>query len=209
MAKPIECKSEMGITIGLIDAIISISNVLAVRLDAINDAMRLGERGDEYQPIRNALTDLCASSNARAVILGHDEAASALIHRAAELVQTTASERATILGLLGYQADGSDLTAEEEGADGKHLVAHDAYYELEGALIDLDRTGADKICIDTIRRVQAQIAAVVRYAKDPAHPFNEASPGGICHMGHNWEYEPTLGDTIWRKCARCGEQSRG
>lgn len=87
MSKTIECKSEMGITIGLIDAIISISNVLAPRLEAIDDAMRLGQRGDEYQPIRNALTDLCTSSNARRVIMGHDEVASALIHRAAELIE--------------------------------------------------------------------------------------------------------------------------
>ncbi len=44
-------------------------------------------------------------------------------------------------------------------------VQFDAYYELEGALIDLKRTGADPVCIRTIERVQAAIAEVAKIVK--------------------------------------------
>jgi hypothetical protein len=37
----------------------------------------------------------------------------------------------------------------------------DAIDNLEGALIDLRRTGADPVCIRTVERVQQQIAAVL------------------------------------------------
>ena len=40
------------------------------------------------------------------------------------------------------------------------MVDSDAYYNLEGALIDLRRQGADKGCIRTIERVQQQLVAV-------------------------------------------------
>lgn len=40
------------------------------------------------------------------------------------------------------------------------LVSSDAYYELEGALIDLKRTNADEVCIRTVERVQKQISKV-------------------------------------------------
>lgn len=86
MSKPIECKSEMGITIGLIDAIISIANILAPRLRVIDDELRLGTRGDVHQPIRDALTDLCVSSELRRVVDGQDNGAYALIHKAAGLL---------------------------------------------------------------------------------------------------------------------------
>lgn len=43
--------------------------------------------------------------------------------------------------------------------DGIMLCA-DAYYELEGARIDLEHQKADKVCIRTIARVQQQIIAV-------------------------------------------------
>lgn len=40
------------------------------------------------------------------------------------------------------------------------MLDQNAYYELEGALIDLERTGADRVCIETVRRVQKQINEV-------------------------------------------------
>ena len=39
-------------------------------------------------------------------------------------------------------------------------ISDDAYYNLEGALYDLKRTGADKVCIHTIERVQEKIFQV-------------------------------------------------
>lgn len=51
--------------------------------------------------------------------------------------------------------------AEVLGLDGEH----DAIDNLEGALIDLRRTGANKICIDTVERVQAQLATIMKMVK--------------------------------------------
>ena len=45
-----------------------------------------------------------------------------------------------------------------------HETEADALDNLAGAIIDLERAGADKVCIATIKRVQAQIAAVVKQA---------------------------------------------
>ena len=39
-------------------------------------------------------------------------------------------------------------------------VSGDAYLNLAGALIDLERLGADPVCIRTIRRVQQQLKEV-------------------------------------------------
>lgn len=83
--KRIECKSDIGITIGLIDGIISIAQVLAPRLNI--DAMRLGEKGDEYQPVREALTDLCCCVPLKDMLDKWDGQAMELIHRAAELLK--------------------------------------------------------------------------------------------------------------------------
>jgi hypothetical protein len=37
--------------------------------------------------------------------------------------------------------------------------------------------------------------------KEPA-PFDEASPGGICHLGHDWR-----NTTAGVSCIRCGERA--
>jgi hypothetical protein len=39
-------------------------------------------------------------------------------------------------------------------------VCGDAYWNLYGALIDLERLGADPVCIRTIRRIQGQLKDV-------------------------------------------------
>src|SRR5687767_15872393 len=39
-------------------------------------------------------------------------------------------------------------------------VSGDAYWNLAGALIDLERLGADPVCIRTIKRVQQQLKEV-------------------------------------------------
>lgn len=81
-----ECNSEMGITVGLIDSIITISRVLFARLDI--DAMITGEHGDEYQPIRDALTDLCTNKALSTLINCHNAEAMDIIHRAAAIFRT-------------------------------------------------------------------------------------------------------------------------
>ena len=40
-------------------------------------------------------------------------------------------------------------------------TSSDAYYNLEGVIIDLEHQKADKICIKTLKRVQSQIAALL------------------------------------------------
>ena len=44
--------------------------------------------------------------------------------------------------------------------EGDFLVGGGAYWELEGARIDLKRMGADPVCIGTIERVQGQLLEV-------------------------------------------------
>lgn len=44
-------------------------------------------------------------------------------------------------------------------------ITDNAYYNLEAALIDLRRSGADPVCIRTIERVQKQISDVMQLCK--------------------------------------------
>lgn len=83
--KPTECKSNMGLVIGLVDALITIGDVLAPMLDL--EAMRLGVKGDRWQPIRDALKDLNQSSGLMKILEDRDSNAMRLIHRAAELLE--------------------------------------------------------------------------------------------------------------------------
>jgi len=43
--------------------------------------------------------------------------------------------------------------------DGSYTTNH-ARYNLEGALYDLERKGADELCLKTIRRVVEQLASI-------------------------------------------------
>ena len=81
----IECKSEIGTTIGLIDALITTARVLRQRLDF--DAMITGKTGDEHQPAREALKDLSDCHELRELIGLHDAAAMKIIHDAAALIE--------------------------------------------------------------------------------------------------------------------------
>ncbi len=42
----------------------------------------------------------------------------------------------------------------------------DAYYNLLGALIDLERMGADSVCIETMKRVNQQILSIHEVLKE-------------------------------------------
>ena len=86
MPKTIECTSEIGTTVALIDSIITLTRLLDARLDY--DAMVIGDRRDKYQPIRNALHDLLTNSPYRKIIDGRDSEAMNIIHDAAELLKT-------------------------------------------------------------------------------------------------------------------------
>jgi len=73
-----------------------------------------------------------------------------------------AEERKTMMNLLGYDEYGEGLT--EQRPDGGYLN-HDPYYDLTGAILDLERQKADQVCIDTIKRAQARFLAVARRAR--------------------------------------------
>lgn len=81
-------------------------------------------------------------------------------------------ERREIMNLLGYDENGKGLTTKSEwnvtsGEDEAVTdisICHDPYYDLEGALIDLRRQGADKVCIHTIERIQEKLANVAKRA---------------------------------------------
>ncbi len=81
----IECKSEMGITIGLIESILTAANLLGQRLDY--ETLISGERGDEHQPIRDAIADLCACEPLRRMLNDADARAMSVIHHAAKLFE--------------------------------------------------------------------------------------------------------------------------
>lgn len=74
----------MGITIGLIDSIITTARVLSKRIDY--EALICGSRGDKHQPIRNALTDLAICQQFLKLIGRHDAEAMRIIHDAAALL---------------------------------------------------------------------------------------------------------------------------
>ena len=86
----IECKSEIGTTIGLIDTLITVARIARQRLDF--NAMITGETGDKYQPAREALKDLSDCAELRELIGLHDAVAMKIIHDAAALIDTEASE---------------------------------------------------------------------------------------------------------------------
>lgn len=99
----------------------------------------------------------------RYVELGISDRAIEAIASAIEAAR--AEERETIMNLLGYDANGEGLRSVEQLHGQEVNICNDPFYELEGALIDLERTGADKICIATVRRIQARIADVSKYAR--------------------------------------------
>ena len=73
-------------------------------------------------------------------------------------------ERREMMNLLGMDENGRGLVTVEDQNGTPVNMSHDPYYNLEGALIDLRRQGADVVCIRTIERVQAQLAAVSKRA---------------------------------------------
>ncbi len=90
--KTLECTSEVGTTIALIDAIITLTRLLDMRLEY--DAMAIGSNRDKYQPIRNALHDLLANSPYRKIIDRYDNEAMNIIHDAAALLRRKQVETA-------------------------------------------------------------------------------------------------------------------
>lgn len=95
MPKTIECDSEIGVTIGLIDTLINTARVLRPRLDLETignlhlglDGVGYGKARDQFQPVRDALTDLCSCKELREIITIHDDGAMAVIHDAAALLR--------------------------------------------------------------------------------------------------------------------------
>lgn len=63
-------------------------------------------------------------------------------------------------------------------------ICHDPYYNLMGALYDLEREGADPICLDTIKRVMSQIKEL---QGDYARAIEDAAK-----MAEDEQYDPKL-----------------
>jgi len=85
LPQTIECTSTDGITIGLIDAIITLAVVLNERLE--KQAKRMKRSPDEYEwfseDVRNALCDLAGNPAVKRLLFPRDEKAMAIIHEAA------------------------------------------------------------------------------------------------------------------------------
>jgi hypothetical protein len=94
-----ECASPDGITIGLVDALITVARILHNRLQS--EATKLKESDEEFAwfspEVLEALADLRSNEAIRALMYPRDEVAMKLIHEAAELL-------AKRPGLVGGQA---------------------------------------------------------------------------------------------------------
>lgn len=97
----------------------------------------------------------------------------------AALEEAVREERREIMNLLGMDENGDGLVTVKEW-DGKPVnVGHDPYYNLEGALIDLRRQGADKVCIRTIEHVQEKLANVSNRAESLSYQYGLGQIMGI------------------------------
>lgn len=66
---------------------------------------------------------------------------------------------------LGYHETG-ECIEEEKDRDGLVIITIDAAGDnLDAAIYDLKRTGADSVCISTCEKVHEKIQAVVEYAR--------------------------------------------
>lgn len=68
----VDCRSEEGITIGLIDAIISIARVLSPRLDSLALHKVEGKPGRQLDVINESLADLAADEDVHNVFAWAD-----------------------------------------------------------------------------------------------------------------------------------------
>jgi hypothetical protein len=87
MKKVTQGNSEIGETVALIDAMIVLSRIITKRIDI--ESMICGSKGDKYQQIRDALTELM-ESGFRKIMGDHDEEAMRIIHEAAGLLRQQA-----------------------------------------------------------------------------------------------------------------------
>jgi hypothetical protein len=92
--KPIECTSPDGITIGLVDSLITISIVLDRRLRtelARLNKQRPDEDGHAYhsQAVQDAMADLAGNQAVRRLLWPRDDAVMAVLHEAANLLEGT------------------------------------------------------------------------------------------------------------------------
>lgn len=95
------------------------------------------------------------------------------------LEEAVREERREIMNLLGMDENGDGLVTVKEW-DGKPVnVGHDLYYNLEGALIDLRRQGADKVCIRTIEHVQEKLANVSNRAESLSYQYGLGQIKGV------------------------------
>lgn len=92
-----ECKSWDGITIGLIDAIITIANVLNPRLQAEARKMKkLGEKDTDLewlwfsQEVQDAMSDLLLNESVQQLLYPRDEKMMDIIYKSAETLKKAA-----------------------------------------------------------------------------------------------------------------------
>ena len=84
-----ECKSHDGVTVGLIDSLMTIAQVLTLRLE--EDKKRFDKSEEEFAwfspEIQKALADLSANQDIRNLMYPRDEESCKIIHDAADLLR--------------------------------------------------------------------------------------------------------------------------
>jgi hypothetical protein len=93
---------------------------------------------------------------------GKGVASTLVIAIGAALQEAAEAERERLLNILGYDKNGDGLTSDQDHMGETIHVCHDPYYDLEGAIDDLERMGADAVCLRTLRRVQARFGDLVK-----------------------------------------------
>lgn len=76
--------SEIGITVGVIDAIITLAKIVNDRIDV--DELICGEKGDKFQPIRDALRELQSCPAFDRIVRFGDQKAMEIIRNAADFL---------------------------------------------------------------------------------------------------------------------------
>jgi hypothetical protein len=86
-----------------------------------------------------------------------------------------AAEHATMMAFLGYRANGDPIKEPKEGGGVSILTISAAGDNLDAAIYDLKRTGADKVSIRTCERVHAQIRCLAEYVRCRAEHISAAT----------------------------------
>jgi hypothetical protein len=115
-----------------------------------------------YSPARARLNNVPMGEDETAIVISPEYLSDYISQHVDAAVR---AERREIMSRLGYHETG-ECIEEEKDRDGLVIITIDAAGDnLDAAIYDLKRTGADSVCISTCEKVHEKIQAVVEYAR--------------------------------------------